>query len=234
MSNVRLLVTVGTTRFDALVAAVLAPRFLAAALSAHVIHISVQHGASPAVVDVPALAGLGVSCVATSLVEENTALSGGHRSVRYFLSMRRPSQPETAPSAELELVLFPLAPSLEPLMDTCDLVLSHAGTGSILESFARNKPLVVVPNNALMHNHQRDLALELHRERVLICCEDPDALADVVFTPLENEPLRDLNISKNKIGARLGIDPGKWWKGRDPADGPKRVLGVVLQEAFLS
>ncbi|TYZ65564.1 hypothetical protein PybrP1_004872 [[Pythium] brassicae (nom. inval.)] len=39
-----------------------------------------------------------------------------------------------------------------------DLVISHAGAGSIMDALALRKPLVVVVNTLLMDNHQAELA----------------------------------------------------------------------------
>ncbi|KAL2887481.1 UDP-N-acetylglucosamine transferase subunit alg13 [Ceratocystis lukuohia] len=38
------------------------------------------------------------------------------------------------------------------------VVISHAGTGSVLDAMAARAPMVVVPNESLLDNHQRELA----------------------------------------------------------------------------
>ncbi|EDO34824.1 predicted protein, partial [Nematostella vectensis] len=48
------------------------------------------------------------------------------------------------------------------------LVISHAGSGSILESLQAKRPLVVVINEELMGNHQLELAHELAEYHHLI------------------------------------------------------------------
>ena len=35
-----------------------------------------------------------------------------------------------------------------------DLIISHAGAGSVFEAMALCKPVITVPNAILMHNHQ--------------------------------------------------------------------------------
>ena len=43
------------------------------------------------------------------------------------------------------------------------LVISHAGSGSILDALRYGVPCIVVPNTELLHNHQLELAEELSR-----------------------------------------------------------------------
>ncbi|KAJ5569966.1 family 28 glycosyltransferase [Penicillium hispanicum] len=51
-----------------------------------------------------------------------------------------------------------------PLRDQeLGLVISHAGTGSILEAIRSGLPLIVVPNPDLADNHQEELALQMQR-----------------------------------------------------------------------
>ncbi|KAF2276756.1 uncharacterized protein EI97DRAFT_458094 [Westerdykella ornata] len=48
------------------------------------------------------------------------------------------------------------------------LAISHAGSGSILEALRYGVPLIVVPNTALLDNHQEDLAVAMERSNYLI------------------------------------------------------------------
>ncbi|EOA91701.1 N-acetylglucosaminyldiphosphodolichol N-acetylglucosaminyltransferase catalytic subunit alg13 [Exserohilum turcicum] len=48
------------------------------------------------------------------------------------------------------------------------LVISHAGSGSILEALRYQIPLVVVPNTGLLDNHQEELADAMERNNYLI------------------------------------------------------------------
>ncbi|KAI0310895.1 glycosyltransferase family 1 protein [Amylostereum chailletii] len=49
-------------------------------------------------------------------------------------------------------------PSLEEEYAAADLVISHAGSGTILDVLRKPKPLIVVPNPTLLDNHQEELA----------------------------------------------------------------------------
>ncbi|KAF2830862.1 hypothetical protein CC86DRAFT_391670 [Ophiobolus disseminans] len=48
------------------------------------------------------------------------------------------------------------------------LVVSHAGSGSILEALRYQIPLIVVPNTSLLDNHQEELAVAMERSGYLL------------------------------------------------------------------
>jgi beta-1,4-N-acetylglucosaminyltransferase len=50
---------------------------------------------------------------------------------------------------------------------SADLVIGHAGAGTIMETLKLGKPLLVVVNDKLMQNHQTDVAQAL-RDRGLL------------------------------------------------------------------
>lgn len=56
------------------------------------------------------------------------------------------------------LEAFPITPNISDEIAKCDLVISHAGTGSIMDVLRLSKPLIVVHNEKLMHNHQLEIA----------------------------------------------------------------------------
>jgi beta-1,4-N-acetylglucosaminyltransferase len=58
-------------------------------------------------------------------------------------------------------------------------VISHAGSGSILDALRISVPLVVVPNTALLHNHQVELAEELAEQHYVVH-GNLDRLADAI------------------------------------------------------
>lgn len=65
---------------------------------------------------------------------------------------------------------FQLSPSIVEHIQSADLVISHAGAGSILEALEANKGLIVVTNELLMNNHQLELAEQLYIDGHLYYC----------------------------------------------------------------
>lgn len=57
----------------------------------------------------------------------------------------------------LYVEIFKYAPNLEKHMRQAELIISHAGSGSLFEALRMGKPLIAVPNAILMHNHQAEL-----------------------------------------------------------------------------
>ena len=61
----------------------------------------------------------------------------------------------------LQVETFQYAPNLEGYMRQAELIISHAGAGSLFEAMRMGKPLIAVPNPILMHNHQAELVSDL-------------------------------------------------------------------------
>lgn len=67
------------------------------------------------------------------------------------------------------------------------VVVSHAGTGSILDAMRLNIRLVVVPNPKLLDNHQEDFAKELERQGY-VTKSDIEGLPDAIARALLHKP----------------------------------------------
>ncbi|OLL24845.1 UDP-N-acetylglucosamine transferase subunit alg13 [Neolecta irregularis DAH-3] len=99
----------------------------------------------------------------------NNLSSAGYRSLRIqFGSGERVfAQRETA-SKDIQISGFSYSSSLDEEMKNADLVISHAGSGSILEALRLGKKLIVVANQNLMDNHQMELADRLSENHYLL------------------------------------------------------------------
>lgn len=67
----------------------------------------------------------------------------------------------------LTLTVFAFSPTIGEHIQHADVVVSHAGTGSILDTLRLRKPLIVVTNDALMDDHQKDVADQLAKDNYL-------------------------------------------------------------------
>jgi beta-1,4-N-acetylglucosaminyltransferase len=65
----------------------------------------------------------------------------------------------------VQVEYFRFKDSISEDIQHADLIISHAGAGSCLEALGALKPLLVVINEDLMHNHQLELAQQLHEDR---------------------------------------------------------------------
>ncbi|KAJ6630621.1 glycosyltransferase family 1 protein [Mycena sp. CBHHK59/15] len=100
---------------------------------------------------------------------------------------------------DIELWKFKL--SLGEDYRRADLVIGHAGAGTILDVLRLEKPLIVVPNPTLLHNHQTELASALAKLHHLATSalsdlaesiESFDSAAMAKFEPFNGGRFREL------------------------------------------
>ncbi|KAJ7105765.1 glycosyltransferase family 1 protein [Mycena crocata] len=84
-----------------------------------------------------------------------------------------------AHNANPAVELYKFKPSLAADYARADLVIGHAGAGTILDALRLGKALIVVPNPALLHNHQAELSSAL-AERGHLATSSVGALADTI------------------------------------------------------
>lgn len=71
-------------------------------------------------------------------------------------------------NAQLTFQVFSFSHDIGAFISSADLVVSHAGTGSILDTLRLHKPLIVVTNDALMDGHQAEIAARFEIEHFLL------------------------------------------------------------------
>jgi beta-1,4-N-acetylglucosaminyltransferase len=70
----------------------------------------------------------------------------------------------------LHVEAFQYLPSIGELIREADLVISHAGSGTVLETLGAGRRLITVINESLMDNHQTELAYQMCKDRHLLYC----------------------------------------------------------------
>jgi beta-1,4-N-acetylglucosaminyltransferase len=161
-------VTVGTTRFEKLVAAVTSKMALEWMASCGYTNLTVQYGTGQA----PKI---------------------------------------DAETSGISIRTYDFQPSLDEDMGRADLVISHAGAGTVMESLRLKKKLVVVINTLLMDNHQTELASAMAERGHLFMVEAPGALDDTKlwasfqeFSPVPHQGGDEWDFSRI-LDAHLGF-----------------------------
>ena len=147
------LVTVGTTRFDALTRA---------ADSLSLVRLLASHGYDRLVIQIGS----------SETFFPSELLGDGERT-------QEDGTITATPLDGFQVTCFRYAPTLQDVMDEAGLVISHAGAGSIFEGLRAGKRLIAVPNRDLMDNHQADLCAHL-KSSGYIEVADVDGLEEAV------------------------------------------------------
>jgi beta-1,4-N-acetylglucosaminyltransferase len=74
-------------------------------------------------------------------------------------------------------------------MRNADLIIGHAGAGTCMEALSFGKPLLVVVNNKLLHNHQIELAERLANDQYCLIARSPEEVPTVLEDPRLMSPV---------------------------------------------
>lgn len=123
---------------------------------------------------------------------------------------------------------YGLKPSLDADMRQASLVITHAGYGctrpggtifvglcslcapGLMEALTLGKRVVAVVNEALMDNHQEDIATELARQRLAVACTPEtllEALVRTDWTLLRPLPPASPGAYAQRIDQLMGVHP---------------------------
>ena len=101
--------------------------------------------------------------------------------------------------------------SLEVDMKQADLIVSHAGAGTVMEALRMQKRLVVVINTLLMNNHQTELANAMAKRGHLFVVENPVHLRQIEiwsdfdsFVPIPHKG-GDEHDFANRLNLHMGV-----------------------------
>jgi beta-1,4-N-acetylglucosaminyltransferase len=159
-------VTVGTTRFDKLVSAATSTMALEWMTAQGYDTLVVQYGTGvePQVPEQYTTSG------------SSTIEAPNHKQDSTNYSYQPQQQGQT--TSRLSIQTYRIKPSLEKDMQRADLILSHAGAGTVMEALRMEKTLIVVINTDLMDNHQTELATAMAERGHLFVVEAPEDLLD--------------------------------------------------------
>lgn len=170
-------VTVGTTLFDSLISVICTPSFIHKLISHGYDKIIIQYGKGSIPPSSPFLHG----------TTDPTCTGGGQ--------CREGICKDNLTGKSLSYEIYNFKNSLHDDMEQADLILSHAGAGSIMEGLAHgsridndkhpattplipHKKLVVVINDLLMDNHQTELAEALSKSGYLMMLKSSNRLLE--------------------------------------------------------
>lgn len=88
-------------------------------------------------------------------------------------------EPALSKNAPISCRSYAFQPSLEEDMEEADLIVSHAGAGTVMEALRLQKRLVVVINTLLMDNHQTELASAMAQRGHLFVVEHPHEMNQI-------------------------------------------------------
>ncbi|CAG7818354.1 unnamed protein product [Allacma fusca] len=115
---------------------------------------------------------------------------------------------------KLILEFFHYKTDIKSDIDSADLVISHAGAGTVIDVLSLKKKLIVVPNSTLMNNHQDELAIFLAEKQYAFKStinDLSDTLKKIVSEKIQIVPLPDLNPDAfdHFLKHSLGMDAAK-------------------------
>ncbi|KAH6577582.1 hypothetical protein BASA50_002940 [Batrachochytrium salamandrivorans] len=201
-----LFVTVGTTQFDELVSGVLEPVFLELLSKHGFSRLILQHGRS---------------LLPNRHPPTDTTIAPSFASVMDSSGNTTNEWIDTPTGISIQA--FPFKPSLQYDMQEASRIISHAGSGCILEALYMHKELLVVVNSKLMNNHQLDLASVLQQQGHLYYADSANGLAHLFetadFSILKPFPKPDRHAFMDLLSKTAGL----------PVDGKQSGLpGVDL------
>ncbi|KAF5365794.1 hypothetical protein D9758_003248 [Tetrapyrgos nigripes] len=111
----------------------------------------------------------------------------------------------------VSIQLWRFKPSLQDEYERARLVISHAGSGTILDVLRMKKPLIVVPNPTLLDNHQEELASALE-DMGYLRSSTPSSLDTTIqtFDPssIQSFPQLEGSRFRNILDEEMGFEMG--------------------------
>jgi len=100
------------------------------------------------------------------------------QSLNSILEHQEYDKNEAQNSTGIKIYYYRKKNSIASDIKNASLIISHAGTGTIIETLSLQQPLIVVINNTLMNNHQLEIAVKLAELGYIDYVPSPDKLVD--------------------------------------------------------
>lgn len=99
-----------------------------------------------------------------------------------------------------KLNCFKFTENIEKYIEHADLVICHAGAGTVYQLLEMKKKIIVVPNLIRVDKHQDDLASFVEKNDYGICCRDLKLLKKLILKSAEYIPNKyeKVNFFKGK------------------------------------
>ncbi|EKE42584.1 hypothetical protein ENUP19_0083G0006 [Entamoeba nuttalli] len=104
---------------------------------------------------------------------------------------------------------FSMKTSISEDFKAADLIITHAGAGSVNEALSVKKPTIVVINDALMNNHQTEIAKKLSELGAVTYCPSPSILKELL-SHYTVQPGKDIVLKGKEVDEKIGYLMKEW------------------------
>ena len=213
----RVFVTVGTTKFDALIENVLSENTLSVLASLGYQEIIVQYGSGkniyfPYLSQIESEPQEKVKDKESVILKQNEEYHYLFRSKKGMKNVNdhlKKLKGQKSTEAEIQIRAYRYKNNILSDMESADLVISHAGAGSITDGLGLQKKMVVVINDTLMNNHQTEVADAFEAENYLFSTT-PSNLCSLLLqkdlSELKIRPQPDTSLFPAFLGQEMGFE----------------------------
>lgn len=103
---------------------------------------------------------------------------------------------------------FKYKSTLDDVVNSSELVIGHAGAGTILQALRSNKKLIVVINERLMNNHQKELGDACSNKQYClstVCNNLLSTIQDLPNCNFKEYPKPNIDKLKDFINEEMGV-----------------------------
>mmetsp|Transcript_41249 Transcript_41249/g.74586 ORF Transcript_41249/g.74586 Transcript_41249/m.74586 type:complete len:184 (-) Transcript_41249:20-571(-) len=130
----------------------------------------------------------------------------------YIPKLTKAAPPDGVEAEDLLcMTAYDFKPSLDDDIERAQLIVSHAGAGSILEAVRAGRRLLVVVNPLLMDNHQLEMAEVMQEGGHCTAAREPSELiarlAVANTATVQPFPARDLDAFHRAVADVVGVPP---------------------------